>query len=239
MAESCPHCDQALNLNDGQRTKLQNALAKLPEGKILKMGCPHCQQPIEFRADGSIVEDVDIVASSTPKAAKVGGRLPTPPPPPDLEWLQSGQYSTEEIIEDVPKALVLIGTAQSQTPVASALNEAGYQVILASSDSNAIEKMRFEKYNIVILHCSKNTLRSSVLHTHMNEMAMSKRRDILYVLLGPDYSTLYDLEALSCSANVVVNENEADKFGLIIKKAKQDYEALFGPIIETIQRNKM
>jgi sarcosine oxidase delta subunit len=238
MAEYCPHCRQALNLTDGQRAKLQSELAKLPEGKVLKMKCPHCHQAIEFRADGSIIEhgQADITTTSSPTAPKPGGKLPTPPAPPDLDWLHTGQFIEEDIIEDVPKALILIPTAQLQNPVSHALREAGFQIIQPASDSDAIEKLQFEQFNIVVLHCSKGALQESVLHTHMCEMGMTKRRKIIYILIGPDYNTLYDLEALSCSANTVVNENEADKFGIIIKKARHDHEALFGPLLAVIKK---
>jgi len=55
------------------------------------------------------------------------------------------------------------------------------------------------------------------------------------VLIGKGFSTLYDLEALSYSANVVVNDSEIEHIDIILKKGMQDYLELFGPYIESLR----
>ena len=54
MIDTCPHCDQELNLSEAQLAKVKAALAKLPAGNLLKLGCPHCQKPFELEADGTL-----------------------------------------------------------------------------------------------------------------------------------------------------------------------------------------
>ena len=66
---------------------------------------------------------------------------------------------------------------------------------------------------------------------------MTQRRSIYYVLIGPDFHTLYDLEALSNSANLVVNESELGQFDLILKKGLQDYDDLFGLYIKMLKEH--
>jgi hypothetical protein len=65
-------------------------------------------------------------------------------------------------------------------------------------------------------------------------MGMNRRRNIHYTLIGPDFQTLYDLEALSNSANLVVNDSEMDHFGLILKKSLHESQKLFGPLAEAM-----
>jgi hypothetical protein len=49
--------------------------------------------------------------------------------------------------------------------------------------------------------------------------------------------TLYDIQALAYSANLVVNDAELDSIGLILKKGLRDYEDLFGPFLAALEAN--
>ena len=97
--------------------------------------------------------------------------------------------------------------------------------------------MRFVNFKAVVFHSGfeGGELEASSFQAHMKKMPMAKRRHIFYVLVGPKFNTLYDLEALASSANLVVNDNEISKFNIILKKSLQDYEDLFGPYIATLK----
>ena len=68
----------------------------------------------------------------------------------------------------------------------------------------------------------------------MRKMAMLRRRNIHYTLIGPEFQTLYDLQAISNSANLVVNDNELKNFSLILKKSLHESQKLFGPLAEAL-----
>jgi hypothetical protein len=74
-------------------------------------------------------------------------------------------------------------------------------------------------------------------HRHMKVMAMDKRRDIYYVLIGSTFKTFYDLEALAHSVNLVVNDRELKYLPLILKKGLSDYEELFSPLTMTLREH--
>ena len=69
----------------------------------------------------------------------------------------------------------------------------------------------------------------------MEEMPMNIRRSMYYILVGIQFSTLYDLEALSYSANIVVNDKEIEHIDIILRKGMQDYMELFGSYAETLK----
>jgi hypothetical protein len=81
----------------------------------------------------------------------------------------------------------------------------------------------------------ERALADSSFHTYMRVMSMEKRRYIYYILVGKEFHTLYDLEALSYSANVVINDNEIAHFDIILRKGLRDYDDLFGPYINAIK----
>lgn len=256
MLAQCPHCQQTLMLSEAQLEKIKTALASLSPGRTLKIGCPKCKQPIELNSDGSVagqpagaVMDVlfaehtgnedqaaaGIVAAAQKRPQPV--RLPPDAPkPPDLGWLSSGVYSEKEAVENVPHALIMTGDEEITTNVTMAFGEIGYQPTYVRSAEEAIAKMQFMNFEAVVLHSGfeGGGLDGSTVHQYMREMAMSRRRYIFYILVGPEFRTLYDLEALANSANLVVNDNDAGHFSIILKRGMNDYNDLFGPYLEAL-----
>ncbi|MFC1843404.1 hypothetical protein ACFLZ5_01275 [Thermodesulfobacteriota bacterium] len=240
MIETCPHCQELLNLSDAQKSKVQAALAKLPPGNLLKLGCPHCQKPFELKPDGTSP------GQKPPKAAvQPGGRPPLkgarkveipPPPPPDLNWLASGQAQEKEVVEDTPMTLILMNKGPGLTTVREAYEDEGYLPQFSDSLEDALNRMQFTPFAAVALHSrfEGDSFESNSFHIFMRQMGMARRRNIHYTLIGPEFQTLYDLQALSCSANLVVNDNEINNFQIILKKSLHESQKLFGPLAESM-----
>lgn len=226
MKVQCPHCEKQLKL--GQ--KILESLKKLEPGRRIKLKCVHCAVP--FGLDRSILPDERIVASSH----KVSGGV-RPPGPPDLSWLKSGDFDDREVVDDIPRALVLMSDIPEKKLVVEALEGFNYQVDQASIPEEAIANIRFINYAAVVLHTGfePGGIRSGRVHRFMCDMSMARRRDVFYVLIGEQFETLYDLQALVYSANLVVNNAEVPHISTILKKSIPEYEALFGPLMEELQ----
>jgi hypothetical protein len=235
MIDTCPKCHEPLNLKDSQKAKIQTALDKLPPGNLLKLGCPHCQKPFELKPDGSLPgQPVKKVAPGGPKGArKVEVQ---PPPPPDLGWLSSGRVQEKEVIEDTPMALILMKKGAGRSTVWEAYEDEGFLPVSAANVDDALDRMQFTPFAAVVLHSrfEGDSLSSNSLHTFMRKMAMIRRRNMHYTLIGPEFQTLYDLEALSNSANLVVNDNDLNNFRLILKKSLHESQKLFGPLADAL-----
>ena len=92
-------------------------------------------------------------------------------------------------------------------------------------------------YAVVVLHSEFEggmPLEESRIHSYLARLSMARRRRIHYILVGPEFRTLYNLEALSWSANLVVNDGDIDQFAGIFKKSSRDYTDLFGPLLESL-----
>lgn len=254
MLSHCPHCQKDLNLSEAQQDKVQKALGALPEGKTLKIGCPFCKQPIHLRRDGTPEEGVmsnvlyaehsgnedrpaEKIVEEARKAPQPVKAPPAGPKPPDVGWLASGEYTTREVVKDVPLVMILMADGSARTAVADAFSAIGYQPEFPESVEQGMERMRFVNFAAVVLHTGFEgaDLKESAFHRHMCELPMSARRTIFYVLIGPEFHTLYDLEALSRSANLVVNDQQASQLPTILKKGLRDYQDLFGPYLEALE----
>jgi len=170
-----------------------------------------------------------------PNAIPVGAVIP-PPSPPDIKWLKEGFFEEDEVVEDVPQCLILMKPSSERDKVTKAVEKLGYQASFAKSGDDAIEKMQFVNYASVILHSGfeAGDLENSPFHQFMCKLSMQKRRYIFYILIGLEFSTLYDLEALTYSANLVVNDGEISDLLTILRKAVPRYEDLFGGLMAEI-----
>lgn len=221
MNITCPNCAKKLKLND----KIKDSLQELDPGQTLRLPCPQCREELVLNARS-------LESSPLPSAIPVGTVI-NPPPVPDIDWLREGIFEESEAVEDVPQSMILMKPGEQRDKIIKAMETLSYKVNFANSSEEAIEKMQFANYANVVLHAGfeKGDLDTSLFHQFMRNMSMKKRRYIFYVLVGLEYSTLYDLQALSCSANLVVNDKEIPDFLTILRKAIPKYEELFGNIM--------
>jgi hypothetical protein len=231
MISTCPHCAKDFNFNEGQLEKIAAALGTL-KGGTLKLKCPRCYESVELTSDGNLA-DWRLAASSIAK----GRTGPEPPAPPDIDWLTKGIFKEDERIRDIAKALVLIEPGEVRSKVMGALIESFYQPASVDTVEEALAQLQMVQYDTVVLHSrfAGGKLRKSEVHNYMMRMPMVQRRYMFYILVGPEFHTLYTLEALAHSANLVVNDRDVDHFKNLYKRGKVDYEELFGPYISVLK----
>jgi len=234
MNVSCPKCGKQLKLSD----KFRESLKQLKPDQKVRVKCTQCEEP--FAIDATALNSPQVAApAGSPQATGQKARRAgvKPPDPPDVSWLQEGLFDDQEVVEEIPLALVLIPENCGAAEVIKAVEALGYRAQTATSVEAAIEKMEFVNYSSVIQHSEfePGGLKNSAFHAFMSTMSMPKRRYIFYVLIGKDLHTLYDLEALAYSANIVVSEKDVGHFGTILRKTIPEYEALFGPLMEELR----
>jgi len=223
MKITCQNCTKKLKISE----KIKKGLSRLGPGRVLRLNCPECGESIALDA-----KQLTNAENNTPNP---DGSI-KPPGAPDITWLKDGVFEEEEIVEDIPQTLILVPPGPERDSICKAVESIGYQATFAESGDIAIEKMQFVNYASVILHDNfeTNDLNSSPFHQFMREMTMQKRRFIFYILIGSNFSTLYDLEALAYSANLVVNVQEIPELLTILRKAIPKYEELFGSLMAEI-----
>jgi len=230
MNTLCHACGKKLTLSD----KMLESIAGLKPGKTIRVKCPGCSEAIVL--DSSILADKKAKPKTKPKKPAVAGFI-KPPSPPDISWLEDGVYDEEQVIEDVPLAMILMDDSDDRDKIIESIEGIGYKTDHVDNVKEAIEKMQFTEYSAVVLHSrfESNGLESSKFHQYMCTMDMSRRRFIFYVVIGKEFRTLYNLQALAYSANLVVNDTEIPYFNVIIRKAIPEYEEIFGPITEELR----
>lgn len=218
MKITCSACGKSHKSN----AKLEASLEKLQPGQKLRLKCSKCGESIQLGRE------------NLPGEKKI--RI-NPPPPPDTSWLQEGIFEDEEVVSDIPQAIVLMKSGEACDNIGSALSGLGYRTEVTDDLDQVLERMQFINYTCVVMHTdgTPEELDQTALHRYMCSLEMSRRRDIFYVIIGAAFKTFYNIQALACSANLVVNEQDAQHFGVVLRKAIPEYETLFGPYVDELK----
>ena len=225
MIITCNHCHKKLKGND----KLRASLEQLPPDQPLRLKCPHCGHVISLNRDFLISNQASEDPGDQSRSVQV-----SPPEPPDLNWLATSLHGARESSE--AQALILMKDSEARTSLGTTLEELGFRPFFPASINEALERMRSGTYAVAILHSRHEgeTLSDSTFHDFICSLNMHRRRTILYILVGPEFKTLYDLEALSLSANLTINEQELRVARTILRLALSQYHELFDPFLEEL-----
>lgn len=122
--------------------------------------------------------------------------------------------------QDQRLALVCEDAPERQAIIKAALDQIGFSMHLATSVEEAIERMRRDAYEIVIVNeqfRGASPLDNAVLAS-IRQMPMAVRRYMFVVLLGRAYKTFDNMMAFAKSMNAVVNLNDLSHLAAILVK---------------------
>lgn len=243
MISSCPHCQGALKFNAAQLGKIEQALKALKPGQRLPLKCPHCAKPMNLdaagNAEGAAKPAAAPAAAPAANAPDPAADAVKPPPPPSMDWLKSMKNEEMQFSDharDVPMALVLHSDDNMRHLIKSSMEALGYQASSVNTAEEAVHETQSTSYACIVYHTGfePGGLQNSTFHNYMRKMPMSRRRYTFYILIGPEFISIYDIQALANSANLVVAEKDMKDFQPILHKAIPYYEQLFGPLLEEL-----
>ncbi len=225
MEVTCEHCSARLNIPDD----------KIPENQTLRFSCPKCKNKMTLDTRDTIAE---IEPSFGRGESNETGRF-------HLRFIESkrgresgnsytyGDYSGDESLdfyeEGTKLALVMDGNPAHLEKIKTAVEELGHNFISAPNTRDAIGRMRFHHFDLVILSdgFDGQALEHSPIINYLNNLSMSVRRRIFVALIGERFKTMDDMMAFAMSANLVINTKEVDKLSAILKRAISDNEKFY------------
>src|SRR5512147_122139 len=102
---------------------------RLPKGKVVTAACPRCAGPISI--------GMTAAASAAPARPNASAKPPT--------------AITSYGERNQPQALVCVTDPAEQRQILSCLKEAGYAAHAAATPADAVERLRFAAYAVVVL----------------------------------------------------------------------------------------
>jgi CheY-like chemotaxis protein len=171
---------------------------------------------------------------------KTGSREKPSPAPPvdDVSQLvanllkQQGVNSTVGLTSRpaLNSRRALVCTAElHREAIARQLTKNGYQVFVAQDTGQAVERMRENQLDVVLLDSDFDSAEqgSAFVTSEVNVLRPAQRRRLFFVLLSPLQRTMDAHAAFLLNVNAIVNLNEAgDLFG-ILEHALREYNELY------------
>jgi len=211
MQLECSSCNKEINIPDN----------KIPQGQAFNLTCPSCKT--KMRVDQHLKPPASDPAESVDAISMVV----------DEEF----EDDEEEIeIYDEHDKIALILDRQNDDLWTTALTELEYKLQRAKSPEHAVHKLKFNQYHVVAFHekFGGSTLETSPLYEFIRDMPMDTRRKIFVALVGENFTTLDNMEALAYSVNLVINQKELDQLEAILKKSIGDNDNFYKVYRETM-----
>ncbi len=208
MQVQCKHCQARLSIPDD----------KIPKGQKVAITCPKCKQKFQVAA---------------------------PAPKPQVQAMDDGagyEYrDVDEVLQltfEEGEKLVLAMLSQDidTEKIREAAEDLGFRFIVAENTRDALSKMRFHHFEMVLLcdNFDGISLDQSPVMNYMNHLPMSSRRKIFLVLFGDDFNSMDHMKAFALSTNLVVNKKDIGKLTPILKRALADHEIFYKVFMETL-----
>lgn len=214
MEITCEHCEVTLNIPD----------EKIPQGQIVRVSCPKCKSKISIDMENHVPNPEQ--AKSDRKSKENG--------------YSYGDYSEDEALgayeEGAKLAFVLSPDSESFEEIRSEIEQLGYQCITATNTRDAVGKMRFHVFDLVILSdgFDGQDLDNSPIINYLNNISMADRRKIFVALMGERFKSMDNLMAFAMSVNAVINPKDMDNLSAMLKGAVSDHERFYKVFMETL-----
>jgi CheY-like chemotaxis protein len=209
MTVTCSKCHASLNIPDD----------RLPRGKVVNAACPRCGGPVA----------IDMTKAAAPTAPAAPGRPDALAKPP-AESISYGERNQ-------PRALVCITDPAEERQILASLREAGYAAHAVSNPSEAVERVRFAEYAVVVLREGFDGPAGSAasLAEVLTDTPMGTRRNTHTVFVGPSVTTHDSEAAFVKSVDLTIHPNDLAHFSDALKRSVAETEQMYR-VFREIQR---
>jgi predicted Zn finger-like uncharacterized protein len=197
---------------DSCKTKLNVPDEKVPPDQQVTVACPKCKEKLTLGPKTSKNPQ------STPES-NTGAEEP----------LGSDEDALEFYDDGAKLALVAENNPDLLEKLKESVEDAGYKVVSVENTGEAISKMRFHTFHLVIISDDFDgiELAQSPVLQYLNHLSMTIRRRMFVALIGDSFNTMDHMTAFAMSANLVVGRRDADKMTGILKNAIADNEKFY------------
>jgi len=214
----CPKCNSTVNSGPASPATEQSALAA--------GGSPATDHPRFEQCTARTYEAVTPSSASDAVSSDETVRML-------FDLLSRGTRSNNEDVMARPswdkrKALVCMSEAYREV-IAHKLTQSGFQVYVAEDTRQAVETMRANKMDVVLLEPQFDPAEQGSVFVirEINVLRPPQRRRLFFVLLSPSLRTMDAHAAFLNNVNTIVNINDIDELPRILEAALREYNELY------------
>ncbi len=222
MKIRCNSCQAVFNVAD----------EKIRKDRSFRATCSKCNRTItvEPQQDGQKEEPVGVDVALAEVADAPTAIVA------DLDGTSAYDSPLEVLEEGARSALVCVDEPERLKAVKEALEDLNYYSSVASSVKEALSKLRYNQYDLVMLDeefCGETAENNTVLR-YLQPMPMSTRRSIFVTLISSQVKTLDNLIAFAKSVNAVINSGDIQKVKLVLERAMADHRRFYKVYLNSI-----
>ncbi len=207
--------------------KFKIADEKIPPGRTVNLTCPKCKNKIAVDGAPVVVEE-----EVTEEPAVKDGF--------DFDYDYSEKYENPDSAFDFAEeegktALICETDPEIIQPIVKVLDFMEYHISMTESAREAIKKMRYHNYDLLIVNesfDSRNPDANGIL-IYLARLHMSFRRDIFVTMLSRRFRTMDYMMALNKSVNLIINVENINQFENILKRGLSDQDIFYRIFHET------
>ena len=214
MKIQCNHCQAVFNVS----------AEKVPKGQQFKATCSKCRRTIVVDPQSTERSSIGGMDTSLSAVADAPTAIAA-----DLDVTSAYDSPLEVLEEGARSALVCVDEPGRLKAVKEALEELNYYSSVASSVKEALSKLRYNQYDLVMLDeefCGETAENNTILR-YLQPMPMSTRRNIFLMLISSQVNTLDNLMAFSKSVNAMINASDIQKVKLVLERAIADHRRFY------------
>jgi predicted Zn finger-like uncharacterized protein len=205
--------------------KFKIADEKLPAGTTASVKCPRCQSKISIKvpeqSPSNVEGDFEDLFSFEED---------------DHDSYDASDKPFDFIEEEGKTALLCESDALIREKIRPTLELMEYHMTEVSSSRDALRKMRYHAYDLLIVNeyfDTRDAETNSIL-IYLERMAMETRRNIFVVLLTSRFRTMDQMMAFQKSVNMIVNLRNIEDMDKILQRGLADYGLFFKVFKETM-----
>jgi predicted Zn finger-like uncharacterized protein len=225
MEVTCDNCQAKLNVPED----------KIPNNQVVRLNCPRCKNKIT----------IDTTTNEAPvneNQPDTGEQFIEPRNDEEEqgEKYSYDDYSDDEDLtffeEDVKLALVMPRDDEQAKVIKTAVEELGYKYIASSNTRDALGKLRFHQFDLILLSegFDNQGLEGNSIINYLNHISISIRRKTFFALIGDHFKTMDDMMAFAMSVNMVINPNDIQKTRAVLKKGISDFQKFYKVFMDTL-----
>lgn len=240
----CQNCASRLQVNE----------MKVPS-RPFTIRCPKCNGNVDCGPSSPAIEQSAIAVGGSPATGNPRFEQPKPAPLFELEETaketNAAASAAEKLVELLSGLLSQPGAAgvnlQNPRPhwnrrkalvcipednrelVARSLAENGYQVFVAQDTSQAVDRMRENLLDVVLLDQRFDPVEQGTIFVtrEVNILRPAQRRRLFFVLLSTSLRTMDAHAAFLNNVNAIININELEELPALIEHRVREYNELY------------
>lgn len=206
MEITCDNCQKKLNIPD----------SKIPRNRVAYLNCPECKNRLAINSNPQ---------TEKPENQKSGDLIK------DLltETYDATEKPFDFLEEEAKTSLLCVSDQKIADIIKSVLVDLEYHNTLAENARDALRKMRYHNFDLVILDelfdCKDYHFNGVLIY--LQQLPMVLRRNLFLVLLTQRFRTMDNMEAFHKSVNLVVNVANVNEFNKILLRGIADKEIFY------------